>query len=336
MATTKISDLFVEPLATRSTSLEAIAKNAFFMSGVAFADPRVAPLMNGVAGGQIISMPFYNPIDDTEANIGNDDNTQKSTPSKITTGYETAVKTYQNRSFSVMDIAAMVGSGDPMVAIDKGLLKYWTGQAEKRIIAAFTGILADSVANHDSDLLLDITGKTTNTLSLAAMNTAAGYLGEYMTDIKAICVHPAVLTRLRNANIITVKQEGDTRTLFDVYGDYVIFADKNMPVEEVKGEGDVVIGYNYTSFMFGSDVVSFNYGDPGVEFEIDRDPASGNGAGEELLYTRRCDLILPRGYKTADTGATGLSMSALASAATWTRSWTDRERIKFVAVKSRG
>lgn len=331
MATTKISDLFVPELATTYTSQASLDKNAFFMSGVAFSDPRVTPLMNGVQGGQIISMPYFQPLEDSEANIGNDDNTQKSTPAKIGSGFETAVKTYQNKSYSVMDLSAMAISGDPMTAINAGINKYWTNQAEKRIIAASVGILADSVANHNSDLLYDISEEATNNvLTAAGMNIAAGYLGENMTDIRAICVHPVVFTNLRNQNLITTMQEGATRTLFNTYGDYLIFVDKNMPVEV--GEDNKPV---YTSFMYGSDVFSFNYGNPGVEYEIDRDPASGNGAGEEFLYTRRCDLVLPRGYQTAATGKTGLNITALKAATTWTRSW-DRERIKFVAVKSLG
>lgn len=336
MATIQISDLFVPDLATTYTALAATEKNAFFLSGIAFSDPRVAPLMDGVQGGQIISMPYFNPIDNGEANIGNDNNSAKSTPSKIDGGYETAVKTYQNRSFSVMDLTALAAGSDPMTAINAGINKYWTGQAERRIIAASEGILADSVANHDSDLLLDISGASTNnTVTASVMNTAAGYLGEHLDDIRAICVHPAVFTNLRNQNLIATMQEGATRTLFNTYGDYLIFVDSTLPVEEIKGSDGAVTGYKYYSFMYGSNVFSFNYGNPGVEYEIDRDPSSGNGAGEELLYTRRCDLVLPRGYQTAVTGKSGLNVAALKTASTWTRSWS-RDRIKFVAIKSLG
>lgn len=333
MATAKISDFWIPELAVGYTSQEMLDKNAFIQSGVAFSDPRVTPLMDGVGGGQIITMPYFNALENIEPNLGNDDNTQKSTPNKITGGYETAVKSYLNQSYSVMDLARMAVGADPMVAINAGIAKYWTSVAESRLIAAATGIVADSVANHSSDLLLDVSAQTGEDAVLTGetMNTAAGYLGENLTDIKIVCVHPAVFVNLQNRNFITTMQEGLTRTLFNTYGNFQIIIDKNMPVEQLEGGG-----YKYYTYMFGANCFSFNYGDPGVEYEVDRDPASGNGAGEELLYTRRCDLILPRGYKTADTGATGLSLSALASAATWTRSWTDRERIKFVAVKSRG
>lgn len=330
MATTKISDLFIPELALSYTDLESLDKNAFFLSGVAVSDPSVSPLMDASQGGQIISMPYFNPIGDEEANIGNSDNTQKSTPRNIGSGYETAVKTFQNTSFSVMDLARIAAGANPMTAINKGINKYWTNQAEARLIAAATGIIADSVANHESDLVYDATAETS--LGAAAMNTAAGQLGEELTSIKAICVHPMVYTNLRNKNLITTMQEGLTRTLFSVYGDYLLIVDKNMPVEKDEATGALT----YYSYMFGGGAFTFNYGNPGVEYEVDRDPASGNGAGEELLYSRRCDLILPRGYKTADTGKAGLAISDLKNAATWTRAWEDRERIKFVAIKSKG
>lgn len=331
MATSKIVDFFIPELATSYTEQASLDKNAFFLSGVAQSSEKVTERMDASEGGQIISMPYFNALANGEPNIGNDDNTAKSTPGKIDGGYETAVKTYMNKSYSVMDLTRLAVGKDPMVAINNGITKYWTNVAEARIIAAATGILADSVANHDSDLLLDISEATETTLDAVAMIKGAGYLGENLTDIKAICVHPAVFTNLRIKNLIDAYPEAGARTLYKVYGDYLIFVDKNMPVEDA-GEGV----YKYTSYMFGADAFIYNYGNPGVEYEIDRDPASGNGAGEEVLYTRRCDLVLPRGYKTADSGKAGLNLTALSSAATWTRAWTDRERIKFVAIKSLG
>lgn len=336
MASTRISDLFVQDLATSYTAQSSLAKNAFFMSGVAFSDPRVTPLMDATQGGQLISMPYFNALEDGGYNIGNDDPSQKSTPSKIDTGYETAVKTFINKSYSVMDLAALAISGDPMVAINAGIQKYWTNVSEARIIAATTGIIADSIANHDSDLLYDIstqTGAGQNALlNASVMNTAAGYLGESMTDIKVVCVHPAVFTNLRNLNIIATMQEGATRTLFQTYEDYFIIVDKNMPKQSV-GDGK----YAYYTYMFGSNALTYQYGNPGVEYEIWRDPASGNGAGEEVLFTRRCDLVLPRGYQTVAVGGkAGLSEATLAQASTWTRAWSDRERIKFMAIKTLG
>lgn len=337
MATSKVSDFFIPELATSYTELASLDKNAFFQSGVASSDPRVTKLMDASEGGVSISMPYFNALTQDEPNIGNDDNTQKSTPGKITGGYETAIKTPLNKSYSVMDLAKLAVGKDPMVAINNGITKYWNNVAEDRIIAAATGILADSVANHGSDLLYDISGESTNnTLGAQAMNTAAGMLGENLTDIKAICVHPVVFTNLRNKNVIQYYQEGNTRTLFKMYGDYIVFIDKNMPVEAIKGEGETITGYKYYSFMFGADAFVYNYGNPGVEYEISRDPASGNGMGEELLYTRRCDLVLPHGYKTTPASNAALSISVLKTATTWTRAWTERERIKFVAVKSLG
>lgn len=336
MASTRISDLFVQDLATSYTAQSSLAKNAFFMSGVAFSDPRVTPLMDATQGGQLISMPYFNALEDGGYNIGNDNPADKSTPSKIDTGYETAVKTFINKSYSVMDLAALAISGDPMVAINAGIQKYWTNVSEARIIAATTGIIADSIANHDSDLLYDIstqTGAGQNALlNASVMNTAAGYLGESMTDIKVVCVHPAVFTNLRNLNIIATMQEGATRTLFQTYEDYFIIVDKNMPKQSV-GDGK----YAYYTYMFGSNALTYQYGNPGVEYEIWRDPASGNGAGEEVLFTRRCDLVLPRGYQTVAVGGkAGLSEATLAQASTWTRAWSDRERIKFMAIKTLG
>lgn len=338
MAVVKITDVVKPELFTPYNSLDLLERNAFIKSGVAFSDPAVTKLMDAVQGGDVISLPFWNPITVSEPNVGDDSDTD-STPSGITASREIATKTFVNQSWGAKDIAGLLAGSSPMYDIAMKVDDFWTADGERRIIYAATGILAESVASHDSDLVYDISAQTgegqTSTLGAASIITARGYLGEYMEDLTMIAMHPVVYTNLEQQNLIDFVRDADNNTLFKTYNGMRVIIDKNMP--KVSLGGGI---YKYYTYMFGNGVFSLNYGDPGIAQEIERNPASGNGQGEEILYSRRAILVHPRGYQvnvTTNTAlAHGLTYANLALASTWTRAWTDRERIKFVAIATLG
>lgn len=337
MATTKIEDIVYPELMTAYDSLEFLDKNLFVKSGVAFSDPRVTELMDATTGGKTIELPFYNTLDTSEPNIGSDDPSTKATPKKITSGFELATKTFINKSFSVMDLTAMIvgRQNDPMGAINAGIDGMWQIDANTRLLKAAQGILEDSIANHDSDLVLDISGATgageTQYVDADTIIEATGLMGDRQNELGIIAMHSVVYNALRKADLIETRQNSETNTLFETYGNLRVLYDDKMPVVDGK----------YYTYIFGPGVFSLNYGYPGIAAEITRDAASGNGQGENLLYSRRCVLVHPRGYRIklstfSPTGLNGLSYTQLASASTWERATDDRKRIKFAAIISKG
>lgn len=337
MATTKVTDVVYPELMTPYDSQDFLDKNIFYNSGVAFADPRVTELMDAMVGGNTITLPFYKPLDTDEPNIGSDDPTVKSTPGKITSGIEIATKTPVNKSYSVMDLTSMIvgTQNDPMAAINRSIDEFWQIDANTRLLKAAQGIVADSVANHDGDLVLDISASTGTGEGFVDAETiiqATGLMGDRQSELGVIAMHSNVYNSLRQQQLIETVRDADNNTLFEVFGNLRVFYDDKMPVEA---------GNKYHTYIFGPGVFSLNYGNPGVASEISRDPASGNGMGEVLLYSRRCILVHPRGYRVKlstfeSTGLKGLSYTQLASATTWERAFSERKRIKFAAIISKG
>ena len=57
--------------------------------------------------------------------------------------------------------------------------------------------------------------------------------------------------------------------------------------------------------------------------ELDRDPSSGNGGGQTLIYSRRSDIFHPLGFQFLSGSVAGQSatQAELALAANWDRVW---------------
>lgn len=337
MATTKIENIVYPELMTAYDSQDFLDKNVFYNSGVAFADPRVTELMDATVGGNTIALPFYKPLDTDEPNVGSDDPDTKATHKNIDSGVELATKTYVNKSYSIMDLTSMIVGmrNDPMSAINAGIDGFWQIDANTRLLKAAQGIVADSVANHDGDLVLDISAASGTGEGFVDADTiieATGLMGDRQSELGVIAMHSNVYNSLRKQQLIETVRDADNNTLFEVFGNLRVFYDDKMPVEA---------GNKYHTYIFGPGVFSLNYGNPGIASEIDRNPDAGNGMGETLLYSRRCILVHPRGYRIklstfASGGLKGLNYTQLATATTWERAFDDRKRIKFAAIISKG
>lgn len=336
MASTRLTDVFVPELVAPYDSLDSLSKNTFINSGVGVFNPKLTALMDATSGGSKIIMPFWNPITEDEPNVGSDDPATKSTPVKTSAGTEIASKTFLNKSFSAMQLTSILAGSDPMTDIMNKIEQYWNYVLNARMLNAAAGIIADSVANHDSDLVLDISANTgaegVFKVDADTIIQACGYLGDRQSNMKVIAMHPVVYTNLRRQNLIDNVKDSDNNTLFEVYGNMRVLVDNAMPVVNLAGSK---VGYH--TYIFGDGVFSIGSGYPGVQEEVEWKPDAGNGMGEEVLYTRRCFVTHPNYYsvKVADTNA-GMTYAQLAAAGSWERVVDDRRRINFVAIISQG
>lgn len=89
----------------------------------------------------------------------------------------------------------------------------------------------------------------------------------------------------------------------------------------------------YYSWLFGPGAIAMGVGSPKVPFEIERTPASGNGGGQEDVYSRVEWIIHPQGFKfgLSDTP----SLAQLNAAANWDRAF-ERKRVKLACLISQG
>lgn len=334
----RLEDVIVPELFTSYDSEAFLTKNAFVATGVAVSDPRVTRLMDASEGGQYINMPFWKVIATDEPKIGSDDPNTKLDLDKISAGAELAVKGFYTKGFSAMSIAGILAGSNPMTAINNYINDYWTTDAQKKIINASIGICADSITNHNSDLVSDI---STNTGSGSDPNVTAesiilarGLLGDYQSAVNTIAMHSVVFTNLQTQQLIEFIRAADNNTIFPTFNGMRVVVDDGMPTVAAGGKTA------YYTFLYGPGVFGLNYGYVDRPQEVDRDPASGNGTGEEKLYSRRSILVHPRGYKVADNLVSnthlGLTYAEFATGTTWTRVISDRKAIPFVAIKSLG
>lgn len=336
MAEVRLADVIVPELFNPYDSLSFLSKDVYYNSGVAFSDPRVTRLMNASEGGNTIVLPFWNPVDDSEAKIASDDPETKITADKITAGAEVAAKGYYTKAWSSMELTGALAGSDPMGVIADQVDRYWINQIDKRVLNASIGIVGDSVTNHNSDLVLDVTGEATaNLVDGDVIIDARGTLGDIQENVGVIAMHSVVYTQLQKQQLIQYVRDADNNTMFATFnGMRVIYTD-NMPTVSA-GEGKTA----YYTFIYGPNVFSLNMGAVDNPQAVDYDNAAGNGFGKETLYSRRCILVHPRGYKVDDALLTnvksGLTFAECAKGATWTRVYDNRKRIPFVAIKSLG
>lgn len=334
----RLTDVIVPELFTPYDSEAFLTKNAFVATGVAVSDPRVTRLMDATEGGQYINMPFWRVINMDEPKIGSDDPNTKLELDKITAGAEMAVKGFYTKGFSAMTIAGILAGSNPMTAINNYINDFWTTDAQKKIINASIGICADSITNHNGDLISDISTNTgagaDPTVTAEAIIMARGKLGDYQSIVNTIAMHSVVYTNLQTQQLIEFRRDADNNTLFPTFNGMRVVVDDGMPTVAV---GDKTA---YYTFLYGPGVFGLNYGYVDRPQEINRDPASGNGTGEEKLYSRRSILVHPRGYKVSDSLVNnthlGLTYAEFAAGTTWTRVIADRKAIPFVAIKSLG
>ena len=335
MAEVRLADVIVPELFNPYDSLEFLSKDVYYNSGVAFSDPRVTRLMNATEGGNTIVLPFWNPVTDTEASIASDNPETKITPDKITAGSEVAAKGYYTKAWSAMELTGALAGSDPMGVIADQVDRYWINQIDRRVLNSSIGIVADSVANHSGDLILDISGESaSNKVDADVIIDARGTLGDVQENVGVIAMHSVVYTQLQKQQLIQYVRDADNNTMFATFnGMRVIYTD-NMPTVAA---GDKTA---YYTFIYGPNVFSLNMGAVENPQAVDYDNAAGNGFGKETLYSRRCVLVHPRGYKVNDelltAAKSGLTFAECAAAGTWTRVYTERKRIPFVAIKSLG
>lgn len=338
----RLEDVFSPKLYTRYNSLDFLTKNVYFNSGVAFADPRIDRLMGSSEGGQLIQLPFWNTITEDEPSIASDDPATKIETSKITSGTELAAKNFYAKAFSTMDLAGALAGSDPMAQIINQIEGYWLNTIDTMVLKSSVGIVADSITNHDSDLIIDVTANTGGSytdldskVTADSIIDARGMLGDMQEDCKIMYCHSAVYTNLQKQDLIETVKNSENNTFFDMYNGMRIIHSDKAPVVSMGGGK-----YAYYTFIYGPNVFSLNLGSVPVHEEVERDPSAGNGSGQNKLYTRRSILVHPRGYKVNDSLITntksGLTWDEFAAGTTWTRVYNERKRIKFVAIKSLG
>lgn len=335
MATVQISDIYNPLTFARREQEMQTELNAFIQSGIMVQDPRLTDQAS--QGGNIGELPFFKPLGTEEPNYSSDDSGANSTPANVTSSKAIFRVAAQNKSWSTMDLARELALEDPVGAITGRTAQYWATNNEKRVINSCLGVLADNVANDSGDMVNNIATDDAGApgaaelISADAIIDAESTAGDHQGMFTVIAMHSVVYSRLRKQQLIDFVRDADNNTLFATYGGKRVVVDDSLPA--VAGVNRIT----YTSVLFSGGAFTSGEGRILVPSEMDRLPSTGNGGGQDVIYSRRSDIIHPLGFSFLSASVAGQSatQAELATATNWDRVW-ERKNVGLAFIQTNG
>jgi len=338
MATVQLTDVY-NPLVFAQAEQELqIELNRFISSGVAVIDPRINAMAS--QGGNIGELPFYKPLGTDEPNYSNDNPADNSTPQNVTDSKMVYRLASQNASWSTMDLARELALSDPAAAITGRIAQYWATNNERRIIQSIRGVTADNIDNYNGDMVFDISAGTdtvvddSNLIDADAIVDAVQTMGDHKQNIGIMACHSVVKARLQKLNLIDFIPDSQGVIVDQQYMGYSIIEDDSLAGVTY---GTTPENTYYDTIFFGAGQIALGEGRVQNASELDRDPSSGNGGGQSILYSRRSDIIHPAGFTFESAAVAGQSatQAELAQAVNWDRVF-ERKNIALAILRSNG
>lgn len=306
MATVKLADIIDVEIYQAIESENNPLTTAFVDSGIVVNSPALDAL--AVAEAELVNMPFWRDLDiSIEPNYSSDADTS-STPNKIVQGRMKAKRASLNQSWSVRDLTNEMTMGDmAMSRIKARTSNYWNIHFQDRVISTVEGIYRANIratnAGMDTgfgttgDMVYDISidngvGTAPNFFDSTAFTVARFTLGEHVDDLRAILVHPKIRQKMHEQDDIDFIRDSQNQKTIELYQGHRLITSEKCPVWATTTGG----GLRYLTVLFGSAALAYGEGTPTVPVEVWRDPAIGDGAGEEQLYERKTWLIHPFGH----------------------------------------
>jgi len=324
MARTTLSNVFVPETFASYQIEDPVTNTDFAQSGVVSVDGALNAYAD--SAGFITTVPFWKPLDTTaEPNYGNDVYTDVADPNNIQAGEQIARISDLNEGWSAARLVAALAGRDPMKQIASEVDRFWAEQFQTRVLAITVGLYNDNKAANGGDMVIDISSANNtvtdaNRFSSDAIVNATLTMGDAMKKITAMAVHSVVYGKMIKNDMIDFVADSEGKLTIPTYmGKRVVVTDA-MPI--IGGDGSTV-AFKYLSVLFGAGAIGYGMGTPDKPTELDSEPARGNGAGFETLWSRKRWLIHPFGYKFNSTTITGPGLSPtwadLKSAANWER-----------------
>lgn len=346
--TTRLSDVIVPEVFTPYVQNLTKEKSALIQSGALVNDASIDALLAGP--GLTFNMPNFKDLANDDENVSNDDPSISSTPKKIGTFQQIAVRMNRNQSWSSMDLVQQLIGPDPLDAIASRVSAYWTRRLQMAFIAMWTGVFADNAAaptgteHVQDDLSLDVSGAgfTDNVTNFTATNflNATLKMGDALEDLSILMVHSVVYNRMQKLNLIDFVTDSNQQVRIPTYMGLRVILDDAMPNPAgVAGISQTATGI-YHSWIFGPSAAAFGSAAPPVATEVDRKPDTGNGSGQDILYSRQQWTLHPYGHQYAGTAPQGGPSNAatannLAHVASWARVAPERKQIPVVRLITR-
>lgn len=359
---TQVSDIVVPEIFTPYVQQLTEQKARVIQSGMLVRDAAADEKLAG--GGLTFNMPSYRDLDDDADNVSSDDaadiialsesagspalpaSFNDSIPKKNGTSTEKAVRLSRNQSWSASDLAAALAGADPMNSIAMRVAYYWARRLQAAFIATWQGVCKDNSANDSGDYAHDIAGSSyvagVTDFSAEAVLAAMLTMGDSMEGLTGMLVHSVVFHRMQVNNLIDFIPDARGEVMIPTFLGKEVIVDDAMPTgtSAVRGDGSAGATGIYETWLFGGGVTRFGAGSPKVPTEVDRQPAAGNGGGQEILFNRVEWCIHPTGHaydgSAPDGGpGNGTGSNALNNAGSWDRVYPERKQVKYARLITR-
>lgn len=326
MADTTLNDVVVPNVFTEYVVENSLAKSALVQSGIVTRNAAIDDQLR--AGANSFSVPFWKDLGDVAADLVDDNPSSFATNRKLTAGKQVVRKSYLHGSWSAMNLASELSGSDALARIQDRVAAYWQREAQRRLIASLTGIMADNAANDSGDMVVDISAQSgaLANFSAGAVIDACATMGDSMRDMVAIAMHSTTYKAALKADLIQTLPASDGRFIQTFRG-LAIIVDDGLPL---------AAGV-YTTVLFGPGAVGYGVSAPRIAAgtEVENLPSAGNGGGQQVLHSRVNMAIHPLGFQWKEQSVSGESPSTaeLATAANWDRVASDRKHVPIAFLK---
>lgn len=349
---TRISDVVTPELFSPYAQQLTESKSSLIRSGAIARDKKLDALLAG--GGLMFTESSNDTIpDDYEGdNVSSDDYDPLSNPDPFQSYPEkatanpvelTKVRLSRNASWGSMDLAKDLAGATPMQAVANRVSDYWSRRLQDAFVATMTGVFAQNEAAppvdafyFQNDLTNDVSGVSyadgVTNFGAGAFVDALQTIGDKMDALSTVMVHSTVFTRMLKKNLIhfAFVRIGGRRVAYPTILGREVIVDDHVPFT----------GGVFECWLFARGAVRLGFGAPMVPTEIGRQPATGNGAGQDVLHNRVEWIIHPEGHAYVGSAPKGGPSNAatannLAHAASWKRAIQDRRLIKIARLVTR-
>ena len=346
--TTQVSDIIVPQLFTPYIQQYTTVKSALIASGAVVPNEFLNNFLDG--GGLTVHMPSFRDLDDDPENISTDDPDDffkrpfpnpgtNSTPYKIRTSQEIAVRLSRNQSWGSSDLTAALMGADPLDAVQNLVGNYWIRREQDLFISVMKGIFANNATATDAyhvqnDMTVSIAGSAfadgVTNFGASTFIDATLTMGDAMDSLALVMMHSVVYARAQKNNLIDFIPDSQGQINIPTFLGRRVIIDDRMPAA----------GGVYETWLFGQGAVQRGQGLPKVPTETHRYPNAGNGGGMEVLHSRLEWAMHPVGHAYVGTPPVGGPSNAattgtLAAATSWQRAFSERKQIKIARLVTR-
>lgn len=317
---TTLNDVIEKLNQTGYSNEQSMEANELYQSGVIVSNPQIQAGAN--SGGRTVSLPFWADLSKDEPNISDDAVGNRATPLVVEGKEQVARISQLNQAWTATDLAVEVAGSDPLTSVRSRLNTYWAEQFQRRLVASMTGIVADSVANHDSDLIVDKTGTA---FSAAGVVRAAQTAGDRKKMFTSLVVHSEIEALMSEQELIEYVKDSEGNLVIPTFKGLQLIID-----DEVENDGTT-----FDCYLLGRGAFGAAAGNPKNALESDRDALACNGGGNEVLVSRTSPIVHPTGFQFTDTSVGGASptLAELRLAANWDRVMTSRKTLPFAVYR---